>query len=336
MAKIVLGLGTSHGPMLSTPPDQWHQRVAFDVKARHPFRGEEYAYDDLVALRASENFAAQITQDVWRARHAHCQTALQQLADVFAKAHIDVAVIVGDDQHEVFSTDHSPEFFVYTGGSVTNEPASEERRALMPPGVAIAEWGHKPPQRETYPCAPELARHIADSLKAKSLAVQQADEFPNEGSAWSSGVPHAYGFVYRNIMRDKVIPHVPFFINTFYPPTQPSAGECVALGDLLAEAIDSWPKDARVAIVASGGLTHFVIDEAFDRRALDLMAQADRAGLAALPEDHLQSGNSEIKNWMPIASACDTADLKMTLVDYVPCYRSLAGTGTANAFAIWQ
>ncbi|MCC2097694.1 MAG: extradiol ring-cleavage dioxygenase, partial [Hyphomicrobiales bacterium] len=88
--------------------------------------------------------------------------------------------------------------------------------------------------------------------------------------------------------------------------------------------------------IASGGLTHFVIDEAFDRKALDLMARVDRTGLAQLPEDHLQSGNSEIKNWMPVAVACGAADLKMDLVDYVPCYRSLAGTGTANAFAIWQ
>ena len=28
-------------------------------------------------------------------------------------------------------------------------------------------------------------------------------------------------------------------------------------------------------------------------------------------------------------------DLDMTLVDYVPCYRSEAGTGNAMAFAYW-
>ena len=27
MAKIVMGLGSSHGPMLSTPPEEWGQRV---------------------------------------------------------------------------------------------------------------------------------------------------------------------------------------------------------------------------------------------------------------------------------------------------------------------
>lgn len=336
MAKLVLGLGSSHGPMISTPPDKWNLRVAADEKATHPFRGGTYSFDELVKLRAGENLFSQISIDVWRKRHAACQAALSELADRFEAARIDVAVIVGDDQHEVFSTTHSPYFFIYTGDRVTNEPASEQQLAMMPPGVAIAEPGHKPPKRETYPCAPELARHLAANLQFPDYPVAHADSFPNEGSPWSRGMPHAYGFIYRNIMRDRVIPHVPVFINTFFPPTQPSAGACVEFGPRLRAAIESWPVDARVALIASGGLTHFVIDEAFDRRALSLMQAHDHAGLSQLPEDHLQSGNSEIKNWLPVASACDGAGLTMKVLDYVPCYRSLAGTGTANAFAIWQ
>ncbi len=336
MAKIVLGLGASHGPMISTPPDQWHLRVAADEKANHPFRGATYSFPKLVELRKDEQLQNQISPEKWRARHAACQSALVRLADAFEAARIDVAVIVGDDQYEVFSKTHSPWFFVYTGDKVANEPASEQQRAMMPPGVAIAEAGHKPPRREVYTCAPGLARHLADHIRVPGYPLAHADVFPNEGSAWSAGIPHAYGFIYRNIMRDRVIPNVPFFINTFFPPTQPPAGVCVDLGPRLREAIESWPEDARVAVIASGGLTHFVIDEEFDRRALDLMQAKDHAGLSQLPEDHLQSGNSEIKNWMPVASACDGAGLKMELVDYVPCYRSLAGTGTANGFAIWH
>ena len=336
MATLVLGLGASHGPMISTPPDQWHLRVAADEKNIHPFRGKTYSFGELVELRAPENIAGQLSLDTWRTRHAACQAALKKMAEIFEQARIDVAVIVGDDQHEVFSTANSPYYFVYTGETVTNEPASEKQKAMMPPGVAIAESGHKPPQRETYPCSSALARHLAHSLAGGEYPVQSADTFPNEGSPWSAGLPHAYGFIYRNIMRDKVIPNVPFFINTFFPPTQPSAANCVAMGERLRNAIESWPVDARVAIIASGGLTHFVIDEAFDRKALGLMQARDHAGLGALPEDHLQSGNSEIKNWMPVTSACDGAGLKMEVIDYVPCYRSLAGTGTANAFAVWQ
>lgn len=336
MAKIVLGLGASHGPMISTPPDQWHLRVKADEAGTHPFRGKTYSYGELVALRAPEKISEQLSLDIWRKRHAACQDALAKMADIFEAARIDAAVIVGDDQFEVFSKDRSPYYFVYTGETVTNEPASEQQKAMMPPGVAIAESGNKPDKRETYPCAYDLARHIAKSLAGGEYPVESAGEFPHEGSPWSAGLPHAYGFIYRNIMHDKVIPNVPFFINTFFPPTQPTAANCVAMGERLRKAIESWPVDARVAIIASGGLTHFVIDEAFDRRALELMKSRDHAGLGALPEDHLQSGNSEIKNWMPVTSACDGAGLTMEVIDYVPCYRSPAGTGTANAFAVWR
>ena len=34
--------------------------------------------------------------------------------------------------------------------------------------------------------------------------------------------------------------------------------------------------------------------------------------------------------------ALDGTGLTMDLIDYVPCYRSLAGTGTAMGFAVWS
>ena len=51
MAEIVLGMWTSHGPSLSTTPEQWTLRVSADLKRQHPFRGEEYSFDELVTLR---------------------------------------------------------------------------------------------------------------------------------------------------------------------------------------------------------------------------------------------------------------------------------------------
>jgi 3-O-methylgallate 3,4-dioxygenase len=48
-----------------------------------------------------------------------------------------------------------------------------------------------------------------------------------------------------------------------------------------------------------------------------------------------QAGTSEIKNWIVVAGVMAEAGLKMSLVDYVPCYRSEAGTGSAMGFARW-
>ena len=69
MAEIVLGIGTSHGPMLSTPWEKWAGRVAADKQlAAHDFKGSTYSFDELVALRQDENLAAQITPELWQVR----------------------------------------------------------------------------------------------------------------------------------------------------------------------------------------------------------------------------------------------------------------------------
>ena len=67
MAKIVLGMGSSHGPMLSTPPQEWGQRVLADRKNRHPFRGKTWSFDELVALRKGEELQKQIEPGLARA-----------------------------------------------------------------------------------------------------------------------------------------------------------------------------------------------------------------------------------------------------------------------------
>ena len=66
---------------------------------------------------------------------------------------------------------------------------------------------------------------------------------------------------------------------------------------------------------------------------LDAIAAKDAAALGAIPRDRLRSGNSEILNWVTAAGALE--GLTATIVDYVPGYRTPAGTGTGMAFARW-
>jgi 3-O-methylgallate 3,4-dioxygenase len=125
-------------------------------------------------------------------------------------------------------------------------------------------------------------------------------------------------------------------VNTFYPPNQPPAARCYAFGRALGRAIASWPEDIDVAVIASGGLTHFVLDESFDRKVLEAMQAGDQTTLTSLPEEMFQAGTSEIKNWIVAAGMMAEAGLTMKLIDYVPCYRSEAGTGSAMGFAQWH
>ena len=49
MAEIVLGIGSSHGPLLSTPPEQWDLRAKADrANKAHWFRGKTYEFDGLL------------------------------------------------------------------------------------------------------------------------------------------------------------------------------------------------------------------------------------------------------------------------------------------------
>ena len=244
-------------------------------------------------------------------------------------------MVIGNDQREMFTEDNFPAFSVYWGETIENRPRTEEQLARLPPGIAVAERGHAPPEDAAYDGLPSLGRHMIRSLMDQEFDVAVSSRLPT-GSGYSNGIPHAYGFVYRQIMKDQVIPNVPVVLNTFYPPNQPSAARCYKFGKALKQAIESWASDQSVAVFASGGLSHFVIDEELDRTVLGALQTHDADKLIAIPDDRYQSGTSEIKNWIPLSAIMTDCGFDMTLVDYVPCYRSEAGTGNAMGFAYWQ
>ena len=130
------------------------------------------------------------------------------------------------------------------------------------------------------------------------------------------------------------MPVIPVILNTFDPPNQPTPRRCVALGAALRELIAAWPQDLRVGVIASGGLSHFVVDEALDQKVLQAIREKDSATLAALDPKLLQAGSSEIRNWLVVGEMARELDLEW--VEYVPGYRSPALTGTGLAFAAWK
>jgi hypothetical protein len=335
MAKLVLGLGTSHGPLLNTPPDQWGQRAEADRRnPRLYFRGQPYTFDELAAARADEHFERELAPETLAARHAACQQALAALSDTLRHVAPDVVVIVGDDQEELYLDEHMPALSIYSGETVDNAPIPESMQAKRTPGLTIADWAYYPPEPRTVPCEPRLARHLIESLIADGFDVGHSRRLP-AGTHGNHGIPHAYGFVYRRLMHDDVIPNVPVFINTFYPPNQPTLPRCYAFGVALGHAIASWDAAKTVAVVASGGLSHFVIEEDLDQQVLAALQENDGDRLMALPVERFESGTSEIRNWIALAGALTATDLQMQVVDYVPCYRSIAGTGNAMGFAQW-
>ena len=325
MAKIVLGLGTSHSPMLSTPVDIWHLHADRDQKNKAlEFRGQTYDYEGLKLTRAPEKLEQHLSGEIWRSKQESCQQAISTLGKKLAEVSPDVVVIVGDDQHELFHEDGIPAFAIFWGERIQCIPPDKPVHS----SIAAArrdQFGEEP---EWYAVESELGKHVVVRMMAEGFDVAQ---FTRQANGRTVG--HAFTFVRRRILQQKLPPILPLTINTYYPPNQPTAARCYAFGKALRRAIESWDSTKRVAVVASGGLSHFVVDEEFDRGVLKAMNERDEKTIGNFAESWFQSGNSEIKNWIGAAGALE--HLKMELVNYAPAYRSAAGTGVGLAFAQW-
>ena len=330
MSDIVLGIGSSHGPLLSTPPEQWELRARADRANRnHWFRGRTFDYESLLQERAP-GFAAEIAPDVRQRRFEECRTALDTLNRKFDGVRPDAVVIIGNDQREFFNPGLTPAITVYRGAEIHNVQHMVEDQ----PGLNIAEPANSPEEGAVYPGAPSLADHILDSLRDEDWDLAQSDSTPS--GAPRGGIPHAYGFFYHTILKDQTPPSVPIILTVHFPHNVPKSRRCLELGRALARAIRSFSGFKRVALMASGGLTHFVIDEDFDQKVIAAMQSGDEDALANLPESYFKVGTAEIKNWLPVIAAMNATGLKYHQVGYVPCYRSEAGTGNAMCFAYWE
>ena len=92
-------------------------------------------------------------------------------------------------------------------------------------------------------------------------------------------------------MDNKVIPNVPIMVNTYYPPNAPTAKRSYKFGQALRKAIESWDATKRVAIIASGGLSHTVIEEDLDQRIIDGLKHNDVEKLTDYPDVRFRGGD---------------------------------------------
>lgn len=219
---------------------------------------------------------------------------------------------------------------IYNGPAVDMHP-----RNLVKPN--LPEWyreankGYRMDADASHSGAPEMASAIIAGLIANGVDIAVSSEVKD---AHQAGFGHAYGFVFERLLGDRNIPCVPVLLNTYYPPNVPTPARCFEVGQKMRAAIEAAPGEARVAVIASGGLTHFVTDEAFDRSLMRAFETGDADALSAVPVNALRSGNSEILNWIMAAGALE--ELRVSWSDYIPVRRTPAGTGIGLGFAVWS
>lgn len=330
MADIVLAIGTSHSPLLNSPAEDYPKHAAIDASGRKLIdkSGRPCTYGELLA-KADPSIEQQIEQPVLEERSARCIANIARLSQELAEARLDALIVIGDDQHEQFFDDNMPAILIYWGDKIENNPLHMDEDAPAFWRKARSQY-HVAAQSRDYPVDAKLGLHLIEQLIGQGFDISQSKRLAKE-----HGEGHAFGFVHQRMMRDDaIIPIVPVALNTYFPPNQPRPRRCLDLGKAIRQAVQSREGNARVGILASGGLSHFTVDEELDRAVLAACARNDGEALAALPVEKLNSGSSEIRNWITVAGAA--GHLKNVWQEYIPCYRSAAGTGCGMGFALWK
>jgi len=329
MGQIVLGIGASHSPMLNATADEWAQFAPRDPTLElFDHNGERTTYQGLLR-HAAGRFDAECNRATFAERLRAAHAALDRLADEIKHARLDALVVIGDDQKELFLDYNIPGLLVYCGQTVPHSmrPAKPEWVDWF---AAIQSRYYVESGRVDYPVDEQLARHLVEDLVTRDFDVAVSDRSPRE-----EGEGHAFAFVHRRLLRSEPTPPVvPVFLNTYYPPNQPTPRRCYAVGQAIRAAVESYWLPIRVGVLASGGLSHFAIDELFDRAIIQALGEKNADALRALPQKKLNSGNSEIRNWVAAAGALE--HLPLAWAEYIPAYRSPAGTGTGLCFASWR
>lgn len=330
MARLVAAFGSSHSIMLVSQREDWqHGFRVIDTKNAHYYdrHGEKTDYDALLA-QAPAGTEAMVSPEKMGERYDAAEAAMDQLGERIRAARLDVLLIVGDDQTELFRTSNNPAFAIFYGPTIRNtarEPASPSDSWVK----SARMWRHEPEVDREYPVKSDLAEWLIRRLCDRDFDITAMD-----GLERGQSEGHAFQFIHRRLLKEHELPVIPVILNTFDPPNQPTPRRCVALGAALRELIADWPQDLRVGVIASGGLSHFVVDEALDQQVIQALRDKDSATLAGLDPKLLQAGSSEIRNWLVVGEMARELDLEW--VEYVPGYRSPALTGTGLAFAAWK
>ncbi|MGA8359084.1 MAG: extradiol ring-cleavage dioxygenase [Xanthobacteraceae bacterium] len=331
MAKIVLGLGSSHTPMLLASDETLPRFAETDQKIKHRDKeGRPATYAELLE-KADPKMAAMVAPAALVARQNTVRTAMTRLSNTLNSAQLDTLIIMSDDQDEAYLEDARPTFAIYYGDTILNSNEQHEQYHQRFP-----EWYVKNRQAffeddapRAYPVDAKLALHLIDWLMDNGF-----DPASSKCMRKGEGEGHGMAYVHRRLMDGTTpIAIVPVFLNTYFAPNQPRPRRCYELGRAIRQAVGTFPGDARIGIIASGGLSHFLVDEDFDRAILKACADKDAKFLQNLPRNKLHAGSSEILNWVGVAGACEHLDLNW--FEYVPGYRTPAGTGTGLSFACW-
>ncbi len=220
--------------------------------------------------------------------------AMQELGKVLDDTKPDAIVFLGSDHVETFSVTCIPSFAIIAGSRAVARFAGRE---------------YKLP----------VHREMAEDLLNKLVVEHEFDVAYSEDAE----LGHAFAVPFEYIIGTRAIPIVPFFTNVYVPPL-PTPKRCAALGRAIAHVISG--RRERVALVASGGMSHFpgtrkylTPEFDFDRWLVSQFESGNTDALLNMTGTQLDEvGNTEMLNWAVMFGAIGAQAGE--LVEYIPTW----------------
>jgi gallate dioxygenase len=222
----------------------------------------------------------------------------------------DVAFVIYNDHVTSFFFDHYSAFALGVGARYEVADEGGGARALPPID------GH-----------PALSRHIAERLRADEFDMSLFQRRPLDHGCFS---PMSLLFEHGDGWPVRLIP---LAVGVLQNPV-PAARRCWKLGQALRRAIESYPENLTVAIIATGGLSHQVHgrragfnDPEWDRQFMDLIID-DPETIARMSQAELamRGGweSSEIVMWLIMRGALAARPELLSRNYYLPSMTGIA------------
>jgi len=220
--------------------------------------------------------------------------AMQELGKVLDETKPDAIIFLGADHVETFSVTCVPAFAIIAGD------------------VAMARFAGR---EHNLP----IHREMAEDILNKLVVDHNFDIAYSEDAE----LGHAFSIPFEYVIGTRAIPVIPFFTNVYVPPL-PTPRRCEALGQALAEIVKG--RKERVAIIASGGMSHFPGTEKylypefdFDRWLVSQFEAGNSDALLNMTGSQLDEvGNTELLSWAVMFGAIGKQAGE--LIDYIPTW----------------
>ena len=312
MGSLVAAMVSSHAFAVA-PPEKWDE-------LRERNRNVYAQRQNIDVPPPHPRMSEESSEDV-QTRYARVRNGLLELKRIIEESKPDALIVIGDDQNENYTSQNVPQFAIYTDSEAVffDRLFKEER---------------------TYPCAAEISRTILNSAVEAGFDLSFSENFPDKRL-----ISHAHAEPLMRILLPAAdVPIVPIYVNAIHPPG-PTPARCFAFGQVLGDIIHNHLGNKRIAIYASGGLSHFTagypwrfyrgpfgygqISEEFDRRILRWMADGKMSKLAELSSAELMDhGDIELRSWIVLAGA--VGEVPARVLAYEPLYRGLMGMAVAQ------